>query len=60
MVRMIDEFYTQNKLIGKSVRVIEELYKGFCMVNDIEPLNNIISRLCNKYDLYVHGGILRQ
>lgn len=45
-------------VIGQSVRTIENAYQVYCKLFEIEPQNEIVNRICNKYDLFVKKGVI--
>lgn len=45
-------------VIGKSVRTIENAYEVYCKLVDDEPADEIVNRICNKYDLFVEKGVI--
>lgn len=45
-------------VIGKSVHTIENAYQVYCKLFEIEPQNEIVNRICNKYDLFVKKGVI--
>lgn len=57
---MIDDFINYafyGDVVGKSVSLVEKLYPIYCKLFNVEECDNIVNRICNKYDLFVDKGV---
>lgn len=60
---MIDEFvkYAYNgDILGKNAKTTELLYSVYCKLFNVEEQDNIVNRICNKYDLFIVKGVFKK
>lgn len=57
---MVDEFvkYAYNgDIVGKNIKTTELLYSVYCKLFNVEEQDNIVNRICNKYNLFIEKGV---
>ena len=56
---MVEEFVKYaygGDIVGQNAKTTELLYPVYCKLFRREEQNNIVNRICNKYDLVVING----
>lgn len=43
-------------VIGKSVSTINNAYVVYCKLFDIDPLDEVVNRICNEFNLFIENG----
>lgn len=57
---MVEEFIKyayMGNVIGQNVKTAELLYPVYCNLFNVEECDNIVNRICNKYDLFIERGV---
>lgn len=57
---MVEEFVKyayMGDVIGQNVKTTELLYTVYCNLFNVEECDNIVNRICNKYDLFIERGV---
>lgn len=47
-------------IVGRTVNMVERLYPIYCKLFKVEEVNNIVNRICNKYDLFIVKGVFKK
>nr|DAG81769.1 MAG TPA: hypothetical protein [Bacteriophage sp.] len=56
MREFVDYAYYGN-VVGKSVKQVRQIYKIYCKLFNVEEVDNVESRICNEYDLFIEKGV---
>lgn len=56
MMEFIDYAFNGN-VVGKSVKLVKQLYKVYCNLFDVEEVDNVENRICNEYNLFIEKGV---
>lgn len=44
-------------VLGQNVKTTELLYPVYCKLFNVKECDNIVNRICNKYDLFIEKGV---
>ena len=60
---MIDKFIEYSfygEIVGKNTDLVEKLYHVYCKLFNVKEVDNIVNRICNKYDLFIVKGVFKK
>lgn len=60
---MIDDFIDYafyGDVSGKSKDIVEKLYHVYCKLFNVKEVDNIVNRICNKYNLFIVKGVFKK
>lgn len=56
-MREFIEYTFYGDVVGKSVELVKQLYKLYCKLFGVEEVDNVESRICNEYGLFINKGV---
>ena len=58
MIKKFIDYAFYGNVLGQEVKTTEHAYVIYCKLFEIEEVNNIVSRICNEYGLFVEKGVI--
>ena len=56
-MREFIEYAFYGDVIGKSVKQVRQVYKIYCKLFKCDEVDNVESKICNEYELFIEKGV---